>query len=73
MEGNVIERRTSTSVQTGYPELKPQSSQSNIFANTPGGVAEHDKPRLERMHEVDRGDVIQVKDRYEGNTCNISF
>lgn len=65
MEGNVIERRTSA-VQGAWPELKQQHSYSNIFVNTPGGVAESERPRLEKMHEFDRGDAIQVKDKYDG-------
>lgn len=78
MEGNVIERRTST-VQAVRPAPTTTSAPTTptshqIFITPPTGDAVH-RPPLEKMQEIEPiGDgalsptdsKIQIKDRYEG-------
>lgn len=69
MEGNVIERRTST-VATTWNDPQKQStsaSLSNIIV-TPPSNEPHYRGRLEKMQEFDNDGAskIQIKDKYEG-------
>lgn len=69
MEGNVIERRTS-SVAPSWNDPQKQSTSasfSNIIVTPPSNEPQH-RGRLEKMQEVDN-DVtskIQIKDKHEG-------
>lgn len=81
MEGNVIERRTSTAQlwadarQQTVPSTSSASpggvpAYSNIFVTPP----DHDhRPHLERMKEVDKPEIgasklSQIKDKHDGET-----
>lgn len=71
MEGNVIERRTSTVAPTWTDPQKQSTSAgfSNIIVTPPSNEPHH-RARLEKMQEIDN-DVtsnIQIKDKYEGKT-----
>lgn len=85
MEGNVIERRTSTaqlwadarqqtvpSTSSASPGAVP--AYSNIFVTPP----DHDhRPHLERMKEVDKPEIAsklsQIKDKHDGETSKFQF
>lgn len=64
MEGNVYERRPSTSQQNWFEHK--QQSYSNIFVTPPG--TESDRVRLEKMTDAERegsyGKIV-IKDRHE--------
>lgn len=73
MEGNVIERRTSTVQgivrQSTMPT--PTTPTAHIFVTPPPTSDAEHRPRLEKMPQVDAGDattskIQQVKDPYEG-------
>lgn len=71
MEGNVIERRTST-VATAWNDPQKQSTSagfSNIIV-TPPSSDPHHRGRLEKMQEIDSDTTakIQIKDKYEGTS-----
>lgn len=69
MEGNVIERRTSTVAPTWNDTQKQSTSAgfSNIIVTPPSNEPQH-RGRLEKMQEVDNDGTskIQIKDKYEG-------
>lgn len=69
MEGNVYERRPSTSQQNWFEHK--QQSYSNIFVTPPG--TESDRVRLEKMTDAERegsyGKIV-IKDRHE---CEFEF
>lgn len=63
MEGNVIERRPSTSQQNWFEHK--QQSYTNIFVTPPN---ESDRVRLEKMTDAEREasfNKIVIKDRHE--------
>lgn len=84
MEGNVIERRTSSaqlwsdtrqqtlpSTSTASPAAVP--AYSNIFVTPPG--ENEQRGHLERSHEVDKPEIgasklSQIKDKHDGETQN---
>lgn len=69
MEGNVIERRTSTVAPTWTDPQKQSTSAafSNIIVTPPSNEPHH-RARLEKMQEIDSDATsnIQIKDKYEG-------
>lgn len=86
MEGNVIERRTSSATlwsdarQHTAPSTSSVTSPisvpySNIFVTPP----DHDhRPHLERSHEMDKPEIgesklSQIKDKHDGETQNSFF
>ena len=86
MEGNVIERRTSTAQlwadarQQTVPSTSDTSptavpAYSNIFVTPPD--LDH-RPHLERMKEVDKPEIAasklsQIKDKHDGETSKLDF
>lgn len=77
MEGNVIERRTSTVAPSWTDQQKQSTSagSSNIIVTPPSNDPQH-RARLEKMQEVDNSDEtskIQIKDKYEGKQLIVTY